>query len=58
MIDHLDGADAEVGIQLEAAPGAEFRYWDMPLRRMTAEELAATVDPGRVHDYDLLGTEE
>ena len=43
---------------VEAAPGAEFRYRNMPLRRMTAEELAAAVDPGRVYDYDLLGAEE
>ena len=43
---------------LEAAPGAEFRYRNAPLRRMTAGELAAAVDPGRVYDYDLLGPEE
>jgi len=40
---------------VEAAPGAEFRYRNAPLRRMTAEELAAAVEPGRVYDYDLLG---
>jgi hypothetical protein len=33
-------------------------YRNSRLRRMTAEELAAGVDPGLVHDYDLLGTEE
>ena len=43
---------------VEAAPGAEFRYRNAPLRRMTAGELAAAVDPGRVYDYDLLGAEE
>ena len=43
---------------VEAEPGAEFRYRNAPLRRMTAEELAAAVDPGRVYDYDLLGGEE
>ena len=43
---------------VEATPGAEFRYRNSRLRRMTPEELAAAVDPGRVHDYDLLGTEE
>ena len=41
-----------------AAPGAEFRYRNVPLRRMTEEELAAAVDPRRVYDYDLLATEE
>ena len=35
---------------VEAAPGAEFRYRNAPLRRMTAGELAAAVDPGRVYD--------
>jgi hypothetical protein len=43
---------------VEAAPGAVFRYRNTTLRKMTAEELAAAVDPGLVHDYDLLGTEE
>lgn len=43
---------------VEAAPGEEFWYRNSRLRRMTPEELAAAVDPGRVHDYDLLGTEE
>jgi len=43
---------------VDAAPGAEFRYRNAPLRRMTAEELAAAVDPARIYDYDLLGTEE
>src|SRR5690348_11469533 len=42
----------------EAAPGAEFRYRNAPLRRMTGEELAAAVDPRRVYDYDLLATED
>ena len=42
---------------VEAAPGAEFRYRNAPLRRMTAEEVAAAVEPGRVYDYDLLGAE-
>ena len=42
---------------VEAAPGAEFRYRNSRLRRMTPEELAAAVDPGRVYDYDLLGAE-
>jgi hypothetical protein len=41
----------------EAVPGAEFRYRNLPLRRMTAEELAAAVDPDRVHGYGLLGAE-
>ncbi len=40
-----------------AAPGAEFRYRNAPLRKMTAEEVAATVGPGRVYDYDLLGAD-
>jgi hypothetical protein len=43
---------------VEVVPGAEFRYRDAPLRGMTAEELAAAVDPGRVYDDDLLGTED
>jgi len=43
---------------VEAAPGGEFRYRNSRLRRMTAGELAAAVDPGRVYDYDLLGVEE
>ena len=43
---------------VEAAPGAEFRYRNAPLRKMTAGELAAAVDPGRAYDYDLLATEE
>jgi hypothetical protein len=43
---------------VEAAPGSEFRYRNAPLRRMTAEELAASADPDRVYDYDLLGAEE
>ena len=43
---------------VDAAPGAEFRHRNARLRRMTAEELAAAVDPGRVYDYDLLGVEE
>ena len=43
---------------VDATPGAEFRYRNAPLRRMTAGELAAAVDPGRVYDYDLLGTGE
>jgi hypothetical protein len=47
------GARAFVG----AAPGAEYRYRNAPLRKMTAGELAATVDPGRAYDYDLLGEE-
>ena len=42
---------------VEAAPGGEFRYRNSRLRRMTVEELAAAVDSGRVHDYDLLGEE-
>ncbi len=42
---------------LEAAVGGEFRYRTASLRRMTAGELAAAVDPGRVYDYDLLGAE-
>jgi hypothetical protein len=42
---------------VEAAPGAEYRYRNAPLRRMTAGELAAAVDPDRVYDYDLLGGE-
>jgi hypothetical protein len=47
------GAQAFIG----ATPGAEFQYRNAPLRRMTAEELAAAVDPGRVYDYDFLGDE-
>jgi hypothetical protein len=43
---------------VDAAPGAEFRYRNVPLRRMTAEELVAAVDAARIYDYDLLGTEE
>ena len=43
---------------IEAAPGEEFRYRNARLRRMTAGELAAAVEPGRVYDYDLLGAEE
>ena len=43
---------------VEAEPGEEFRYRNVPLRRMTTGELAAAVDPGRVYDYDLLGGEE
>jgi hypothetical protein len=43
---------------VEAAPGAEFQYRNAALRRMTDEELAAAVDPGRVYDYDLLGADE
>src|SRR5690348_12299166 len=35
---------------VEAPPGAEFRYRNAPLRKMTAEELAA-VDPGRIYEY-------
>jgi len=42
---------------VEVAPGAEYRYRNAPLRRMTAGELAAAVDPDRVYDYDLLGGE-
>lgn len=48
------GARAFVG----AAPGGAFRYRNAALRRMTAEELAAAVDPGLVYAYDLLGTDE
>jgi hypothetical protein len=40
-----------------AAPGERFRYRNAPLRRMTAEELAAAVDPGLVYDYGLLDGE-
>ena len=43
---------------VDAAPGAEFRYRNVPLRPMTAEELAAAVDPARIYDYDLLGAKE
>jgi hypothetical protein len=43
---------------VEAPPGAEFRYRRSRLRKMTTDELAAAVDPGLVHDYDLLGAEE
>ena len=43
---------------VEAAPGEEFRYRNVPLRKMTAGELAAAVKSGRVYDYDLLGAEE
>ena len=43
---------------VEAAPGAEYRYRNAPLREMTAGELAAVVDPDRPYDYDLLATEE
>jgi hypothetical protein len=41
----------------EAAPGEEFRYRNAWLRKMTPEERAAAVEPGRVYDYDLLGAE-
>ena len=47
------GAQAFIG----ATPGAEFRYRNAPLRRMTAGEVAAAVEPGRVYDCDLLGAE-
>ena len=40
-----------------AAPGAEFRYRRAMLRRMTAEELAAAVDPELVYEFDLLDGE-
>ena len=40
-----------------AAPGADFRYRNAVLRRMTGEELAAAVDPGLVHEFDLVGEE-
>ena len=43
---------------VEAALGTEFRYRNASLRKMTAAELAAVVEPGRVYDYDLLGAEE
>jgi hypothetical protein len=42
---------------VEALPGAEFRYRNAPLRRMTAGELAAAVEPAQVYEYDLLGAE-
>jgi len=42
---------------VEAAPGTEFRYRNAPLRRMTPDELATVVEPGRVYDYGLLGAE-
>jgi hypothetical protein len=42
---------------VEAAPGAEYRYRNSRLRRMTAEELAAAVEPGQAYDYGLLGDE-
>ena len=42
---------------VEAAPGAEYRYRNAPLRKMTAGEVAAAVEPDRVYDYDLLGAE-
>ena len=48
------GARAFVG----TAPGTGFRYRNAALRRMTAEELAAAVDPDLVYAYDLLGTDE
>src|SRR4051794_19196930 len=40
---------------VEAKPGAAFRYRNASLRRMTAGEVAAAVDPDRAYDYDLLG---
>ena len=43
---------------VEAPPGAEFRYRNAPLRRMTAEEFASVVEAGLVYDYDLLGADE
>jgi hypothetical protein len=43
---------------VEAAPGAEYRYRNAPLRKMTAGELAAAVDPDQIYDYDLLGVED
>jgi len=42
---------------VEVAPEAAFRYRSMLLRRMTAEELVAAVDPGRVVD-DRLAAED
>ena len=42
---------------VEAAPGAEYRYRNAPVRKMTAREIAAAVEPDRVYDYDLLGEE-
>ena len=42
---------------VEAAPGAEYRYRNAPVRKMTAREIAAAVEPDRVYDYDLLGAE-
>src|SRR4051794_32859665 len=42
---------------VDAAPGAVFRYRNAPLRRMTPDELATVVEPGRVYDYGLLGAE-
>ena len=42
---------------VEAVPGAEYRYRNAPLRRMTAGELAAAVEPDRIYDYDLLGVD-
>jgi hypothetical protein len=52
----LKAAGARVFV--EAAPGAEFRYRNLRLHRMTAGELAAAVEPGRVYDYDLIGAED
>src|SRR4051794_11148883 len=43
---------------VDAAPGVAFRYRNAPLRRMTPDELAAVVEPGRVYDYDLLDKDE
>lgn len=37
-----------------APPGGEYRYRNAALRRMTAGELAAAVDPGAVYAFDLL----
>ena len=51
----LKAAGARAFVQ--AAPGAEFRYRNAPLRKMTVGELATAVEPGRVHDYDLLGAQ-
>jgi len=42
---------------VEAAPGAEYRYRHALVRKMTAREIAAAVEPDRVYDYDLLGEE-
>ncbi len=41
----------------QAGPSEAFRYRNVSLRRMTPQELAATVDLDAIYEYDLLGNE-